>query len=258
MATSNRPRVLYPTYINLYKQCPERYYHERVERQKPEEGFNAALTEGIAMHDILAAAASIYRRSFDDGAVVLCDIESRAESALPFGAYSSELAWRADVEAIVFGVKEGLKYLDGEARVLAAEATYQFPYTRQKDCPSFVLAAKVDLVLLKRDADDRPFLDVVDYKGGSSLRVDPVQEIAARIVVKQNASRFKSEYEYIQSTTIHLGAGVRSSVVVDDDECGRRWAQIKDLVSAISEADQWDPTRLPCASGVHSLLMGVP
>ncbi len=247
MDSSNRFPIIYPSHINLFMQCPERYYHERVERRRLEQAFNPALAKGIAMHEILATSALAYQKSskINGGAAVPCDLVAQAESALPRAAYNSELAWRADTEAVLGAVKVGLSYLDGQARVLATEATYQFPYLRGQDCPKFTLAAKVDLVMLKQDSTGQPYLDVVDYKGGASLRPDPMQELAARIVVKQNADRFRVTYDYIQSTTIFLGAGVTSSQVIEAAECGKRWTQLKQVVSAIAGSKSWEPNPSP-------------
>lgn len=247
MASSNRPPTVYPTQINLFMQCPERYYHERIERRRPDQAFNPSLAKGIALHEILAKSALAYQQSLtsNGGGVVPSDLVNQAERALPRASYESELAWRTDIETVVEALKVGLSYLDGHARVLATEATYQFPYVLAQGCPKFTLAAKVDLVMLRQDSTDRPFLDVVDYKGGASLRTDPMQELAARIVVKQNADRFRVAYDYIQSTTIFLGAGVISSQVIEADECGRRWTQLKQVVSAIVGSDSWEPNPSP-------------
>ena len=35
-STNDRKPILYPKHLNLYVQCPERYYHERVARKRPE------------------------------------------------------------------------------------------------------------------------------------------------------------------------------------------------------------------------------
>lgn len=247
MATITRSPILYPTHINLYLQCPERYYHERIERRRADQVFSPALAKGIAIHEILASLAAAYQHAMDhgDGPAVPIDLVCRAEAALPRARYGSELAWRADVEAVVGAAKNGVSYLDGEARVLATEATYQFPYLQGKDCPPFTLAAKVDLVLHRRDANGQWYLDVVDYKGGTSVRVDPIQELAARIVVKQKAHRFNVDYAYIQSTTLFVGVGVINSDVLSTEECGNRWSQMKQAVAGMLGGHTWRPNPSP-------------
>lgn len=247
MAIQTRTPLIYPTHINTYLQCPERYFHERIERRRPDQEFSPALMKGIATHEILANAAVAYQQGIDhgEGPVVPSDLLQRAEHALPRTGYSSELAWRADVEAVVESIKNGLSYLDGEALVLATEATYQFPYLRGEDCPPFTLAAKVDLVLHRQDAHGLPYLDVVDFKGGASVRTDPLQELATRIVVKQNADRFNVDYSYIRSTTLFVSAGVTVSDVLSVEECGQRWAKMKEAVSGMLQGISWPANPSP-------------
>ncbi len=122
------------------------------------------------MHQILNDAAVEYRRQ----GTVPANLRERAEALVPLSPYPSDLAWCADVESVVEQVKFGIAYLDGEASVLASEATYQYPYQRGRDCPPFVLAAKVDLVLLRHDIEGQPYLDVVDFKSGASLKADTI------------------------------------------------------------------------------------
>ena len=239
---SNSLPIIYPKQINLYLQCPERFFHERVERQKIDQPFSPALTKGIALHQILNDAAVEYRRQ----GTVPANLHERAEALIPRAPYLSDLAWNADVESVVEQVKYGIAYLDGEARVLASEATYQYPYQRGQECPPFVLAAKVDLVLLRHDAEGQAYLDVVDFKSGTSLKADAFQELAGRIVVKQNADRrFNVPYAYVQNTTVYVGARAVRSEVIADEECGRRWSQAKQVVTAIIQGSDWSPTPSP-------------
>ena len=247
MTGRNRLPVFYPSHINLYLQCPERYLHERIERVRPEQSFSPALAKGIAIHEILADASRIYRFQSHQGMgpAVPADLVVRAGAKLPQTPYASELAWNADVEAVVHAVKNGLQYLDGQAQVVATEATYRFSYLRGEDCPDFTLASKVDLVLLKQNADGRPFLDVIDYKSGASPRHDSIQELASRIVVKQNAAQLGHQFDYIQSTTLHVAAGTARSAVLDDDECGMVWRQMKGAVSSILQGENWEPVPSP-------------
>jgi hypothetical protein len=241
MPTKGNLPILYPTHLNLFRQCPERYHKERIERRKIAREFSPALAKGIAVHQLLNDGVSEYQRQ----GTLPANLRDRAEAALPRALYPSAFAWEVDVAAIVAEVKYGLSYLDGVAVVLATEATYQFRYQGGADCPPFVLAAKVDLVVHHRDDDGQPSLDVIDFKSGASLKIDPIQELAARIVVKQNAVRFGVEYAAIRTTTIHLGAKVVRSEVLDADECRRRWSDVKGAAAAILTGTDWSPTPSP-------------
>ncbi len=247
MATQARTSIFYPTHINAYLQCPERYYHERVERRRLDQPFSPALAKGIAIHEILDEATRTHRASSKlyDGPAIPFEFSDRAQRAVPRDRYLSDLEWNADVEYIVAAVKNGLNYLDGSVRILATEATYHFSYKEANSCPPFTLAAKVDLVLHRFDEQGVPLLEVVDYKSGLSVRPDPIQEIAARIVVRQNAHRFDVAYDHIRNTTLHVGAGTVVSQVIEADECGNRWSQIKQVVNAITEGRDWTPNPSP-------------
>ena len=253
MPTDGRLPIVYPKHIACYLQCPERYYHQHVERRRVEQPVGPDLARGIAAHRVLHGVALDYQKAMDrvepyeayEGPAVPCDLLARAEAALPRAPYPSDQAWRLDILAVAEDVKFGVAYLDGDARVVAAEATLFAPRPHERDCPPFALAAKVDLVLLRRDGAGRPYLDVVDHKSGRSLRPDPIEEIAARVVAKQNAKRLGVAFDYIQSTTLHLGARAARSDVLNGEECGRRWAEVKRAVAAILGGADWAPSPSP-------------
>jgi hypothetical protein len=248
MAENVRKPILYPKHLNLYAQCPERYYHERIERPKTGHAMGTALVRGIAVHHVLSDVAKDYEAFIRDHGVpaVASDLVRRAERALPRDPYPDEAAWASDVKALVAEVQYGVAYLDGEARVLATEATFQYPYGGSEECPPFVLAAKVDAVLLRHDTDGRAFLDIVDWKGGNGLRHDPIQELVCRIAVQYNANRrFEVAPAYFQNTTVYVSAKAHRSVVIPPSEGQQRWAELKQLVAGMVLAGDWTPNPSP-------------
>ena len=247
LGSTQRP-ILYPKHLNLYAQCPERYYHERVKRQKTDQAKGTALARGIAVHHVLSDVANEYETFIQEHGVpaVPSDLVLRAERALPRDPYPDEAAWASDLKALIAEVQYGVAYLDGEARVLATEATFQYPYGGSDECPRFVLAVKVDAVLLRHDADGRVFLDIVDWKGGNGLRHDPIQELACRIAVQYNAKRqFDVAPAYFQSTTVYVSAKAHRSVVIPPSEGLERWSELKQLVAGIVLAADWTPNPSP-------------
>jgi hypothetical protein len=240
--------ILYPKHLNSYAQCPERYYHERVERRRVEQVPSLALARGIAVHQVFAEIAGTYEAFIQTHGVpaVPSDLAAIVERALPMAPYPDPEAWASDIKTLVAEIKNGVAYLDGAARVLATEATYQYPHGGDIQCPPFVLAAKVDAILLRQTEDGRPYLDVVDWKGGASTRRDAIQELASRIVVKHNAKRcFEVVPAFIQNTTVHLRAGLHRSVVIDREEGRQRWSEIKRLAAGIVLAADWSPNPSP-------------
>lgn len=248
MTRSPRPPILYPKHLNLYAQCPERYYHERIERRGDAQTRSTALARGIAVHEVLSSVVKDYEAFFNEHGVpaVPSDLRLRAERALPRDAYPDGASWAKDLDALVAEVQFGVAYLDGEARVLATEATFQYPYGGSDECPRFVLAVKVDAVLLRHDDDGRAFLDVVDWKGGTGLWHDPIQELACRIAIQYNAKRrFDVDPAFIQNTTVYVSARAHRSVVIPTSEGQQRWSDLKQLASGIVLAAEWAPNPSP-------------
>jgi hypothetical protein len=152
----------------------------------------------------------------------------------------------ADVGAVVQAVKAGISYLDGESRVLAIETTMHFPYRPSNGHPWFTLAAKVDLILLKKAADGSEFLDVVDYKATSTVREDLIQGLAARITVKNNANaRFGLPDLPIMNTTLFLGADTVVSRELTTDECRLTWESMKNIAKTMLSDDHFPPNPSP-------------
>ena len=186
-----------------------------------------------------------------------------AERKLPRSSYPDEASWTADVEEVVHGAKVGISYLDGDSEVLASEVTMHFPYRPSGAGVAFTLAAKTDLILLKKREDGVEFLDVVDYKSASTIRHDLIQEVAARITVKQNAGqRFGVADLSIVNTTIYLGAESVVSREITTEECRETWELMKSIARAIFKDNQFPPTPSPLcewcpffekACSIHSL-----
>ncbi len=240
--------ILYPKHLNTYAQCPERYYHERIERRKVDQPPSLALVRGIAAHGVLSGIATEYEAFIRSHGVpaVPSDLVTRVERTLPRDAYPDADAWTRDVASLVKEIKHGVAYLDGDARVLATEVTYQYPHPGDGECPPFILAAKVDAVLVRQSQDNGIVLDVVDWKGGAGNKLDAVQELASRIVVQRNARRrLGIEPAFIQNTTVFLGSGVQRSITIGYEEGRQRWAELKRLAAGILRTGDWPPTPSP-------------
>jgi hypothetical protein len=242
MSSGNNSPILFPTHLNKYAQCPERYHHEYREKRHVPREFSPALARGIASHTILAQAAEEYRTLGG----VPANLRDLAEAKLPRASYPDSASWMADVEAVVRAAKVGISYLDGEATVLATETTMHFPYRNSGEGPSFILAAKIDLILRKQDTDGRDYLDVVDFKSASAVREDLIQEVASRIVVKHNASRrFGVADLPIVNTTLYLGADTIVSRELSADLCRATWGSMKAIVRGILCGAQFPPNPSP-------------
>lgn len=228
----SRLPVFYPSHLNLYRQCPEKYFHKYVERRRVQEPFSPALAKGIVAHAILAACFDEYRcqRSLPT------DLRARIAAQLPRLPYPDGHAWNLDVEAVLGHVQFALMEFEGTARVLATEGTYDYPYRGGSDCPPFILRVKVDRVLYHDDAG----LEHSDYKTGARQEVDPIQNVASRIVVRHN---FHDEYAYIRSSTLFLASRSTRSEELTREQVQETWREIKQIVNAILAVKAWPPKR---------------
>ncbi len=231
-ATRSRPAVFYPSHLTLYRQCPERYFHKYVERRKVAEPFSPALARGNVAHAILAECFDQYRRQ----RTFPIDLQERVEALLPPLPYPDDRAWRFDVATVLDHVKFALMEFDGTSRLLATEGTYDYPYPGGRDCPPFILRAKVDRVLHHPDGG----LEHTDYKTGREQAIDPIQNVASRIVVRHN---FGGDYAYIRSSTMFLASLSTRSDDLTREQVQVTWREIKQTASAILSATEWPPVR---------------
>src|SRR5215216_6657154 len=171
-------RTFFPTALTTYELCPERYFHQYVEKRPIRDDFFVpTLERGRAIHRVLYDAAL----EFMEHESLPSDIPARAAIALKRARYALGEEWREDLTIVIRDIEFGLGQFDGTAQVLAAERKYYRKFDEEE--PFFVLEAKVDLVLLRVDEDGLLFLDVVDFKSGTGTP-NPVQEIMCKIVVE--------------------------------------------------------------------------
>lgn len=233
-ANYGQRRTFFPTCLTTYEQCPERYFHEYVEKRPIRDDFFVpALERGRAVHRVLYDAALEYMEHES----LPADIRERAAIALKRARYTSDEEWREDLSIVIRDIEFGLGQFDGTARVLAAEKKY---FKKFDEDPYFVLEAKVDLVLLRVDEDGLLYLDVVDFKSGAGTP-NPVQEIICKIVVENNAMRFRVPFNYIRSTTVRTGKEDIEAVELEGEEFDYLLLHVKNLVKAIFNDESWQP-----------------
>ncbi len=190
------------------------------------------------MHSIFNGIATEFRKSRERPANVL----DRASAALDRENYATDEEWLTDVEIIAREVEYGLGVFDDKVQILASENSYEYPHWQNDDCPSFVLGARPDLVMLRCDDDGLLFFDIVDFKSGKGWS-DSIQEIATRIVVKKNAKRFPAQFNYIRNTTVRTGVADTDSKVLEYEDCEYRWQHVKILAREITQTYNWLPRK---------------
>ncbi len=229
-------RTYYPSYLKTFDQCPERYLHKYVERTPTNEPFSVALAKGDVAHKVLEhSARQLLRRG-----TLPADLRALVQARLPCEPYPSELAWTSDVEELVRQVRRGLTYID--TNILCTETTLKRPFSGDEECPPFILAAKVDLILQRED-EDGPFVEVVDFKTGRPGEPDLLDQVAVRYVAKALVNpRMQGQPTRIVNTVLYLADGaLRWSRELDLDVCLEQWKEIKRLVTAIEASEAWLP-----------------
>jgi hypothetical protein len=240
-AVPRRPPLHTPSALNLFRKCPEAYHLRYVARQPAPEIPSPALARGIAVHDTLAACAREYQRR----GTLPTGWPARLAAQLPRAAYPEEAAWRADLAASRAQVAVGLAALAPELEVVAVERFWRWTWPGTASGAPFTLGAKVDLVLAGTDDRGARYLDIVDYATGQGRRIDRIQELVERLVVKANLV-MGGEYAYIVSTTAWLASAASWSAVRDEDECRATWREIRGLAHAIAT----DPVMAPTPSAL--------
>jgi hypothetical protein len=226
-------KIFYPSQINEFLQCPQKYYLNRVARHsKGTEVFSRALAKGIATHSIVADLLTEYQatRSFP------IDLDNRVELALPQTRYRGADAsyWLDDLDEVRDNVETAAAWFDGTAEILAIEETLSFPVPVGATHPAFVLRSKVDLV--QRHADGQ--IELVDFKCGKRRR-DPIQELASTVVTDGTHGGDASE---IVTTTLFVNSGDVISEVLPITTIAETWDELTSAVNAILTGSSW-PTK---------------
>lgn len=210
---------------------------------------SATLLRGAATHKVLQEYADHYEMQMRSNGMVLeaFDILGCAQDAMPRDQYPGDKStWIKEINSLISDVTFGASYLDSDPVVLATEDTFQYLYRGSATCPPFLLAAKVDAVLMHHDANGLPILEIVDWKGGANPRIDQYQELACRMVVQANAKRlFGIEAASFRSTTVCLATRTVRSKVISDAQGRQLWIEMLTIASSILYGKQWSPTPGP-------------
>jgi putative RecB family exonuclease len=229
---SSRILVVTPTKLNTYQRCPLQYRLRYVDRVSVEEPFSRSLETAHATHVVLGQAFSLF--SYDRAFPV--NIRDRVESVLVAGDYPEIQMWLEDVELVERWVKVALEWFDGHANVLDVERDYSRLVPRTLDHPKFVLQAKLDLLLERRNGE----LEIVDFKTGKSSFVDVLQNAVTRILVSKTFPN-----RAVRNTVVFVSGGKIYSEIIERDTLFETAEEIKRLVRGMATDTDWEPQMNP-------------
>lgn len=222
-----------PTMLSTYERCPLRYRRQYRDRDLPTDPFNPLLARGNATHRVLEAAYRLYqlRRAFP------VDLRVRVEAHLSRELYDDDAARADDIEQVLEWITWDLMTFDGDARILAVERSLEYSFPGNDTCGPWRLRHTLDLVLEHPDGS----IEHLDRKTGSSLRIDHVQRVAARIVV---GKAFPGRTSYT-SSTVFLAHQTTRRNDLSYEQVKTEWERMKSLVVALASDAGWAPAENP-------------
>jgi len=218
-----------PTMLATFERCPHQFRRKYVEKRTPPQPFSRDLACGNAAHEVLRAVFEIYQRT---GGYPI-NLRERVEDALPSAPYVDGADWALDVERVVVWVKSALCSIDETARVALVERWLEYRFPGCTDCPPFLLRHRIDLVLEHENGT----LEHRDWKSGARTEVDELQNVAARIVVRQAFP----DHPRILSSTAFLSHDVVQVDELTREQVQSAWKRIKRLAAGVAAERDWRP-----------------
>jgi hypothetical protein len=219
-----------PTMLATYERCPHQFRRRYVEKHKTPQDFSSDLACGNAAHTVLQGVFEIYRRT---GGYPI-NLRERVEAALPSEPYSDRTQWTAAVERVLGWVKNALGSIEDAADIALVERWLEYRFPGCADCPPFLLRHRIDLVLEHENGT----LEHRDWKSGARTEVDELQNVAARIVVRQAFP----DHPCILSSTAFLAHDVVQIDELTRERVQSAWQRIKRLVTGAMAERDWLPT----------------
>jgi len=225
-ATQTRTRTFFPTAINVFRQCPERYYLKYIRKRKRPMPFSRPLACGGAAHRLIAAVLPDFMLNGE----IPADLEQRALDEVSAAAYpAGELAYRKqDARDIAKWTLTAFEMIPPGSRSMLQERKLYAPLGRS----SVQIGAQIDLVLRRDDGN----IEHIDFKTGK-VRDDAVQNLIARAVV----GRKFGIQQPIRTTTLYLQHRRTQSTILDRRTSRREWESIARDIRDIRSLDDFPP-----------------
>ena len=225
-AAQTRTRTFFPTAINAFRQCPERYYLKYIRKRKRPMPFSRPLITGSAAHRLVAEVLPDFMQTGE----IPVDIAPRALREVSTTEYpADELSYRdQDAASVAACTTAALDMIPAGSSSLLQERNLYAPLGRS----GVQVGARIDLVL-RRDNGD---IEHIDFKTGK-IRDDAIQNLIARAVV----GRKFGIQQRIRTTTLYLQHRHTQSTILDRRTGRRDWKAIARDIRDIRSLDDFPP-----------------
>lgn len=220
-----RPYTFFPTAINTYRDCPEKYYHQYIRKLKRPMPFSRPMVTGGATHRTIARVLPQFLQTGE----IAADLDARAMQELSTTTYPDDERefLEQDTQRVVELTHTALEMMPAGAQSLLQERKL---YARVGG--GVQVAAQIDLVLQRPDGT----VEHVDFKTGRR-RDNTVQSLIARTVVGR---RFRVAEE-IRTTTLYLAQRKLDSDTLNREEVRPAWEKIARDIKDMRSLDHFQP-----------------
>lgn len=238
-----RDRWISPTTLNNYGNCPYRVRLAHIDRVPEPYVYQVFLRKGTIAHDILRDIARMLSRSYP----VIDDTEilKRARIRLPPQEFPSAEERESHARQILDWVTYGTRYLERipNPTWLVIEKNRQRDWTIYPKHAPYTVMAHPDVVVQRMDEDDRPLIEVIDYKTGK-VRPEPGPPVLMRFVFRDllkeitgNASQANVRFTYLW-----LDSGERTHLDLTLEYCHDHWTTISQQLHDLASETEWKAT----------------
>ncbi|MEZ4569903.1 MAG: PD-(D/E)XK nuclease family protein [Thermomicrobiales bacterium] len=226
----SRPRTFFPTAINMYRQCPERYYRHYILKKRRPQPFSRPLLTGGATHRLIARVLPTFMRTGQKPKDLLPDaLREVSTSEYPPEEVDQRERDAADVVEWTF---RALDMLPERSSLRLQE--------RQLSCAAgksgVEIGAQVDVVLQRSCGT----VEHIDFKTGK-VRDNTVQNLIARAVVGRHFGNAPG----ILTSTLYLRHGQYQSAELTADGSRLEWQGIARDIREIRSLGRFPPNPGP-------------
>lgn len=249
----NRARRIYPSHVHSYLDCPNHCRLQYVERVPFERAWDRKIEVGNALHKVMERVGRFLRDR--RAAPPVTGFLSTIEECLPESAYIAmniDLDERqTDIDNVLAWADAATAYISrGSPTVLNTESTMTRDWQGNDALGEVHIAARADLVI-KREDEHGPYIELVDYKSGHWQRELDFTPAITRISQKQQIQNalFGDDFPRVVFTYLWLALGERDSTELTLDRMTNQWRELERVLTRMVNDETWrlqpDPKRCP-------------